>query len=148
MLDDINGKIIFMGKTYEIWWWRKIMGHMNFENHVKINTKKVVRDMPKITKPSRTICKLCQHRKKSRVSFKTKEYTTSKPLELVHTGLCEPTITKNLQGDLSYFMFLIDYYTRMTWVTFLKNKSEAFEKFKEFKSLVENETNLKIKCLR
>ena len=45
-------------------------------------------------------------------------------------------------------MLFIDYYTRMTWVIFLKQKYEAFEKFKSFKSLVENENNLKIKCLR
>jgi transposase InsO family protein len=45
-------------------------------------------------------------------------------------------------------MFIIDDYTRMTCVYFLKEKSEAFEKFKAFKTYVENETNLKIKCLR
>lgn len=45
-------------------------------------------------------------------------------------------------------MLLIDDYSRMTWVTFLKEKFEAFEKFKAFKALVENETSLKIKCLR
>jgi hypothetical protein len=44
-------------------------------------------------------------------------------------------------------MLLIDDYTRMTWVAFLKNKSEAFENFKTFKDLFENETNLKIKFL-
>jgi hypothetical protein len=120
---------------------------MNFDNLVKINTKQAVRDMPKITKPSNTICKQCQHGKQSRVSFKTKEYTTSKPLELVHTDLCGPTRTKSLQGE-KYFMLLIDDYTRMTWVSFLRNKSEAFEKFKSFKALVENEIDLKIKCLR
>jgi hypothetical protein len=31
---------------------------------------------------------------------------------------------------------------------FLKEKYEAFEKFKSFKALAENETYLKIKCLR
>jgi hypothetical protein len=45
-------------------------------------------------------------------------------------------------------MFLIDDYSRMTWVMLLKEKSKAFEKFKAFKALVENETDLKIKCLR
>jgi len=45
-------------------------------------------------------------------------------------------------------MLLIDDYTRMTWFTFLKNKSKEFEKFKAFKALVENETEMKIKCLR
>jgi transposase InsO family protein len=70
-----------------------------------------------------------------------------KPLELVYTYLCGPTRTQILQGE-NYFMFFIDDYSRMTWVTFLKEKSEVFEKFKAFKTLVENETNLKIKCLR
>lgn len=36
----------------------------------------------------------------------------------------------------------------MAWVSFLKHKSKAIEMFKSFKALVENETNLKIKCLR
>ena len=35
----------------------------------------------------------------------------------------------------------------MTWVAFLKEKSEAFEKFKIFKAMVENESRMKIKCL-
>ncbi|XP_059067616.1 uncharacterized protein LOC131858401 [Cryptomeria japonica] len=36
----------------------------------------------------------------------------------------------------------------MTWVTFLKEKSKALEKFKVFKALVENKKDLKIKSLR
>ena len=72
---------------------------------------------------------------------------TSHSLEIIHTDLCGPTRTKILQGD-RYFMFLIDDYTRMTWVAFLKEKSEAFEKFKIFKAMAENESNMKIKCLR
>ena len=44
-------------------------------------------------------------------------------------------------------MFVIDDYTRMTWVTFLKEKTKSFEKFKIFKAMVENETHMKIKYL-
>lgn len=44
-------------------------------------------------------------------------------------------------------MLLIDDYSRMTWVAFLKEKSEALAKFKAFKKLVENEMDAKIKCL-
>ena len=36
----------------------------------------------------------------------------------------------------------------MTQLYFLKEKSEAFEKFKAFKTYVEDEIDLKIKCLR
>eukprot|EP00253_Pinus_taeda_P002008 PITA_02008 len=36
----------------------------------------------------------------------------------------------------------------MFWIGLLKHKDEAFEKFKAFKALVENESDRKIKCLR
>jgi hypothetical protein len=45
-------------------------------------------------------------------------------------------------------MLLVDHYTRMTTVYFLKNKSEAFENFKIYKEMVENEMDSRIKCLR
>ena len=96
-----------------------------------------MKDMTKIIKPSNYICRHFQHGKQTRVRFKTKEYSTSKPLELVHTDLCGPTRTKSLQGE-SYFMMFIDDFTRMVWVCFLKEKSEALNKFKAFKTLVEN----------
>ena len=45
-------------------------------------------------------------------------------------------------------MLLVDDYTRMIAVFFLKNKSKDFENFNIYKELVENETDSKIKCLR
>lgn len=45
-------------------------------------------------------------------------------------------------------MLLIDKFPGMYWVHFLKHKDEAFEKFKIFKAMVENELELKIKFLR
>ena len=47
-----------------------------------------------------------------------------------------------------FFILFVDDFSRMMWVAFLKEKSEAFEKFKVFKAKVENEFKLKIKCLR
>ena len=93
------------------------------------------------------MCEPCQHGKQTRVEFKTKEHSTTRPLELVHTDLCGPTQSKGLNGE-EYFMLLIDDFTKMTWVCLLKKKSEAFGCFKIFKELVENETKQKIKCLR
>ena len=45
-------------------------------------------------------------------------------------------------------MLLVDDYTRMTAVCFLRNKSESFENFKVYKEMIENEMDSKIKCLR
>ena len=47
-----------------------------------------------------------------------------------------------------YFMTFIDDFSRKTWVYLLKHKSEAFEVFKRFKSLAENESGKSVKILR
>ena len=47
-----------------------------------------------------------------------------------------------------YYVTFIDDYSRKTWIHFLKNKSEVFGKFKEFKSLIENQSENKINKLR
>ena len=54
----------------------------------------------------------------------------------------------NAPGGESYFMLIIDDFTRLTWVEFLKYKSEAIKKFKIFKALAKNQTGCKIKCIR
>jgi transposase InsO family protein len=123
------------------------MGHMQFDNFVKVNKREAVIEMPQITKPTNTLCKHCQQGKQTKTRFKSKEYSTTKPLEIVHTDLVGPTTTKCLKGE-RYFMLLVDDYTRMIAVCFLKNKSEAFENFKIYKEMVENEMDSRIKCLR
>jgi transposase InsO family protein len=45
-------------------------------------------------------------------------------------------------------MLIIDDYSRLTWVAFLKEKTEAFEKFKIFKALIENQTGNRLKAVR
>lgn len=82
-----------------------------------------------------------------RTSFRSIQDKSNDILDIVHTDLCGPTRVKHFQGD-RYFMLIIDDYSRMMWVTFLKEKFEAFEKFKIFKAKVENEIVLKIKCFR
>ena len=42
----------------------------------------------------------------------------------------------------------IDDFSRYVRVYFMKEKSEAFTKFKEFKEKIEGELNMKIQCLR
>jgi hypothetical protein len=98
-------------------------------------------------KPTNTLCKHCQQGKQTKTRFKSNEYSMTRPLEIVHTDLVGTTTTKGLKGE-RYFMLLVDYYTRMTTIFFLKNKLEAFEKFKIYKEMVENEMDSKIKCLR
>jgi transposase InsO family protein len=147
VLSEIGNEKFCLGKEDESWLWHKRMGHIHFYNLVKFNKREAIREMPQITKSTNTLCKHCQQGKKTKTRFKSKEYSTTRPLEIVHTHLVGPTTTKGLKGE-KYFMLLVDDYTIMTAVYFLKNKSEAFENFKIYKEMVENEIDSKIKCLR
>ena len=51
-------------------------------------------------------------------------------------------------GGSKYILTFTDDYTRYVTVYFLKNKSEVYEKFQEYISMVENITGLKVKTLR
>jgi transposase InsO family protein len=147
VLSEIGNEKCCLGKEDESWLWHRRMGHMNFDNLVKVSKREAVKEMPQITKPTNTLCKHCQQGKKTKTRFKSKEYSTTRPLEIVHTDLVGPTTTKGLKGE-KYFMLLVDDYTRMTAICFLKNKSEAFENFNLYKEMVENEMDSRIKCLR
>ena len=46
-----------------------------------------------------------------------------------------------------YVSFIYDF-SRNTWIYFLRKKFEVFDRFKEFKALVENQTKKKLKVLR
>jgi hypothetical protein len=41
-------------------------------------------------------------------------------------------------GKYVYYISFIDDFSRNTWIYFLRKKFEVFDKFKEFKALVEN----------
>jgi hypothetical protein len=147
VLSEIGNEKCCLGKEDESWLWHKRMCHMHFDNLVKFSKREAVREMPQIMKPTNTLCKHCQQGMKTNTKFKSKEYSTTRPMEIVHTDLVGQTTTKGLKGE-RYFMLLFDDYTRMTTVFFLKNKSKDFEKLKIYKEMVENEMDSRIKCLR
>ena len=64
--------------------------------------------------------------------FKAKEV-----LDLVHTDICGPMST-SARGGYEYFITFINDYSRYGYIYLMHHKSEAFEKFKEFKAEVEN----------
>ena len=68
-------------------------------------------------------------------------------LEIVHSDVCGPMSTISLSG-YAYYVSFIDDFSRKTWIYFLKSKDEVFSKFKEFKALVKNHTEKKIRTLR
>ena len=55
--------------------------------------------------------------------------------------------TPSLNGSKYFILFIYDY-TRMCWVYFMKQKLEVAGVFQNFKALVENQANCRIKMIR
>jgi len=78
---------------------------------------------------------------------KKSKWRASNKLELIHGDLCGP-ITPTSHSGKRYLLVLVNDFSRKTWIYFLAYKSEAFETFKNFKNLVENEAKTAIHGLR
>lgn len=68
-------------------------------------------------------------------------------LELVHSDISE-TMTENSLGGSRFYITFIDDFSRKTFVFFIKNKSEAFDEIRDFKSFAETQTGKKLKVFR
>ncbi|GKE92981.1 retrovirus-related pol polyprotein from transposon TNT 1-94 [Tanacetum coccineum] len=55
--------------------------------------------------------------------------STTRVLELLHMYLFGPSSIQSYGGNF-YTLIIVDYYSRYTWTLFLKEKNEAFDKFK------------------
>ena len=77
----------------------------------------------------------------------TGQYTTGKILDYVHSDVWGPTRELSLGGS-QYFITFTDDFSKKVWVYCLKQKSEFFAKFKQWKAEVKNQTRRKIKYLR
>jgi len=103
--------------------------------------------LPELKSPPR-ICDDCMTGKQHRASFPKKtHWRATQILQLIHVDIRGP-LTPNSNSGKRYLITFIDDFSRKIWVYFLVEKVEAFITFKNFKTDVEKETDLTIKCLR
>ena len=127
--------------------WHERLGHINKDTIRLMVNKDTVVGVPDIGHIIET-CDSCLRGKQTRKSFpQATTYRASKPLELIHADLCGP-ITPATPARKRYAFVLIDDHSRYTWTILLETKDEAFEKFKRFKQLTEQETQAKIGTLQ
>ena len=86
----------------------------------------------------------CVKGKNTKKTFPSSERKAKGILEIIHSNVCGPMSSSSLRGYVNYVSFIGDF-SRNTWIYFMENKDEVFSKFKEFKSLIENHTENKIK---
>jgi len=118
---------------------------MHHLNHLV--RKDIVIGLPKLKFEKNKLCEACQREKQVKNSFQSKNVvSTSKPLELLHIDLFNPSRTMSL-GVNYYGLAIVDDYSRFTWTLFLKTKNEAFEAFRKLAKMIQNEKGLNIVSL-
>lgn len=128
--------------------WHRRLGHINSNDLEKMKNGAVegvyYREKADIKKSN---CEICCEGKQARLPFPSAGHKSEKLLELVHSDLCGPMETRSI-GQARYFLLFIDDFSKMAFVYFLKEKNQVFQKFKEFKVMVENQTGCNIKTFR
>ena len=127
--------------------WHNRLGHMS-EKGMHILHKSGYLCDKDVSMPL-PFCDTCVLGKQHRVSFPTSmPVSVSKDvLEYLHADVWGPSSVTS-HGGCSYFLSVVDDFSRKVWVFLLKHKSDVFEKFKNWMCFVENQTGKKIKTLR
>ena len=124
--------------------WHMRLGHMS-QRGMQILSSRGLLEGHKISDFG--FCEHCTFGKLHRSKFGKAIHRTKSTLDYIHSDCWGPSRVQSL-GGCRYFLSIIDDYSRMTWVIMMKEKGEAFHKFKQWKTLVENQTGKKIKRLR
>ena len=93
-------------------------------------------------------CEACQLGKHHRSSFSSNGPSRqSKSFDLVHTNIWGPSHISTLNGFL-YFVIFVDDYSRMTWLFFMKERSELPHILSTFYNEIFFQFNKRIKILQ
>lgn len=127
--------------------WHRRLGHINSQDLNKM--KHCVNGL--MLKGSATIdksnCIICCEGKQTRLPFSTTGTRSKRLLEIIHGDVCGPMEVMSIGGS-KYFLLLVDDFSRMSFVYFIKSKSDVFQFFKQFKTSVEKQLGRKIKMFR
>ncbi|XP_061998851.1 uncharacterized protein LOC133716132 [Rosa rugosa] len=115
-------------ETFELW--HRRLGHVNYQDMLKLSTKQCVRGLPTLSGKTDKICGGCKTGKQTKSPHKAiNSATTTRVLELLHMDLMGLAQIESIGGK-KYMLVIVDDFSRYTWVNFLKDKAETFESFK------------------
>ena len=125
--------------------WHRRIAHVHYRPLPM--ERKVVSGLPKIQEKHEVIFKGCPQGKNVKKTFPSSESKAKEILEIVQSDVCRPMSSSSLSKYVYYVSF-IDDFSHKTWIYLLKGKNKVFNKFKEYKPLVKNQTYREIKTLR
>ena len=137
----LSKKRKFSNETYM---WHLRLGHINSSRIHGLVKSGILNSL--IFEPI-PVCESCLEGKMTKRPFKAKGNRATIQLELVHTDVCGP-MSVQARGGYEYFITFTDDYSRYGYVYLMRHKSEAFDKFREYKAEAEKQLGIHIKQLR
>ena len=123
--------------------WHKRLGHPSLQVTKLIPGLCLKENNSRMNK----ICDVCQRAKQSRDKFPISEHKASAIFEMIHCDLWGPYRTASSCGA-SYFLTIVDDFSRSVWIYLLVDKTEVSHTLKMFFIMVERQFNTKVKILR
>jgi len=138
---DVTVHQIGVDKQLDLW--HKRLGHPSL---------KVIQMIPSLRNSHRSenlnkVCEVCERSKQTRDKFSLSDCRALNIFDLIHCDLWGPYITLSSCGA-SYFLTLVDDYSRAVSIYLLCEKKEVAQIMMDFFSLVERQYNRQVKMVR
>ena len=137
-IHNIDAKRYKVDNDSATYLWHCRLGHIGVKRMKKLLADGILESLD--------ACEPCLMGKMTKTPFSGTMERATELLEIIHTDVCGP-MNVEAHGGYPYFLTFTDDLSRYGYTYLMKNKSETFEKFKEFQSEVENHHNKKIKFL-
>jgi histone deacetylase 1/2 len=92
------------------------------------------------------VCDACQQGKSHQLPYPRSTSVSTSPLQLVFSDVWGPAPSS--VGRKTFYVSFIDDYSKFTWIYFLRHKSEVFQVFRDFQTLVERQFDHKILAMQ
>ncbi|GKE47976.1 retrovirus-related pol polyprotein from transposon TNT 1-94 [Tanacetum coccineum] len=104
------------------WLWHRRLSHLNFGAINHLARHGLVQGLPKLKFEKYHLCSACAMGKSKKKPHKPKsENTNQEKLYLLHMDLCGPMCV----ASVNVMKYIVDNYSRFTWVKCLRSKDEA-----------------------
>uniref|UniRef100_A0A6V7IJ77 Retrovirus-related Pol polyprotein from transposon TNT 1-94 n=1 Tax=Bracon brevicornis TaxID=1563983 RepID=A0A6V7IJ77_9HYME len=134
-------------KMTELEEWHRKMGHLNVRDLKEGLKKGIIKGIKLNFQQEDFHCDVCTLGKLTRSPFPIRTEKASNVLETIHSDVWGPARVESMK-KARYFVTFIDEKSGWCEIRFLKRKNEVFQEFKNFKILVENQTERKVKHLQ
>ncbi|KAK8680799.1 hypothetical protein V6N13_109737 [Hibiscus sabdariffa] len=141
---NINTKRTKTNDSNQTYLWHCRLGHISERRISKLHKDGL---LDPFVFEQMDVCESCLLGKMTKAPFNGKSERASDLLGLIHSDVCGPMNTQ-ARGGFHYFITFTDDFSRYGYIYLMRHKSEALEKFKEFRNEVQNQHGKSIKALR